>query len=437
MLPNNHPDPEVRLNHLATAVKLVYASAYLERPRRYLEAIGHDLAESRMAVLVQEVAGRSYGRYFYPAISGVAQSHNYYPVFQMRPEDGVATIAVGLGKQVVEGGDAVRFCPRYPQVMPQFRSPAEVMRVAQRDFFALDLGRGEADLLGGTDATLARLDLSQAEADGTLAVAGSVVDTDEDRIYDGLARRGSRVVTFARILKHSVFPLCSILNELFEICRKELGFAVEIEFAIDIDANPAHEPEFFFLQIRPLVASRERCDIAPESMPAGKLLCRSARVLGNGRVPDVRDIVYVDAARFDRGRSAEVASVVASMNEKLIRERRPYVLIGPGRWGSFDSWLGIPVAWHQISGARVIVEVPAAVLPLEPSHGTHFFHNMTSAGIGYFSLSGSDDKEFVRWELLGALAGEEIAPAVRHVRTSQPLVIRMDGRTQQGVILLS
>jgi hypothetical protein len=390
-----------------------------------------------MAVLVQEVAGRRYGRYFYPAISGVAQSHNYYPVFQMRPEDGVATIAVGLGKQVVEGFDAVRFCPRYPQVMPQFRSPAEVMRVAQRDFFALDLGRGEADLLGGTDATLARLDLSQAESDGTLAIAGSVVDTDEDRIYDGLARRGSRVVTFARILKHNVFPLCSILNELFEICRKELGFAVEIEFAIDIDADPAHEPEFFFLQIRPLVASRERCDIALESMPAGKLLCRSERVLGNGRVPDVRDIVYVDAARFDRGRSAEVASVVASMNEKLIRERRPYVLIGPGRWGSFDSWLGIPVAWHQISGARVIVEVPAADLPLEPSQGTHFFHNMTSAGIGYFSLSGSDDKEFVRWELLGALAGEEIAPAVRHVRTSQPLVIRMDGRTQQGVILLS
>ncbi|MCL5742360.1 MAG: hypothetical protein M1541_00325 [Acidobacteria bacterium] len=437
MLPNNHPDPEVRLNHLATAVKLVYASAYLERPRRYLEAIGHDLAESRMAAIVQEVAGRRYGRYFYPAISGVAQSHNYYPVFQMKPEDGVATIAVGLGKQVVEGGDAVRFCPRYPQVMPQFRSPAEVMRVAQRDFFALDLGCGTADLLGGTDATLARLDLSQAEADGTLAVAGSVVDTDEDRIYDGLARRGSRVVTFARILKHNAFPLCAILNELFEICRRELGFAVEIEFAIDIDANPAHEPEFFFLQIRPLVASRERCDIAPASMPAGKMLCRSERVLGNGRVEGIHDIVYVDAARFDRSRSAQVASVVASVNEKLIRERRPYLLIGPGRWGSFDSWLGIPVAWHQISGARVIVEVPAADLPIEPSQGTHFFHNMTSAGIGYFSLSGSGEKEFVRWDLLGALPGEEIAPAVHHVRTSHPLVVRMDGRTQQGVILLS
>lgn len=437
MLPNNHPDFEVRLNHLATAVKLVYASAYVERPRRYLEAVGHDLAEARMAVLIQEVAGHGYGRYFYPAISGVAQSHNYYPVFQMKPEDGVATIALGLGKQVVEGGDAVRFCPRYPQVLPQFRSPAEVMKVAQREFFALDLGRGEADLLGGTDATLARLQLSQAEADGTLALAGSVVATDEDRIYDGVGRRGSRVVTFARILKHNAFPLCAILNELFEVCRRDLGFAVEIEFAVDLDADPARTPEFYFLQMRPLVASRERCDIAQESVPLDKLLCRSQRVLGNGRIEGVRDIVYVDSAKFDRGRSADVASVVAEINERLTRERRPYLLIGPGRWGSFDPWIGIPVSWHQIAGARAIVEVPANDLPMEPSQGTHFFHNMTSAGIGYFSLDGSNEKEFVRWDLLDALPGEEIAFGVRHVRLTHPLSVRMDGQTQQGVILLS
>jgi CheY-like chemotaxis protein len=436
MLPNNHPDFEVRLNHLATAMKLVYASAYVERPRRYFEAIGQDLAEAGMAVIVQEVAGRRYGRHFYPAISGVAQSHNYYPIFQMKPEDGVATIALGLGKQVVEGGDAVRFCPRYPQVLPQFRSPAEVMRVAQREFFALDLERSEADLLGGTDATLARLQLSQAEADGTLALAGSVVATDEDRIYDGVGRRGSRVVTFARILKHNVFPLCAILNELFEACRRDLGFAVEIEFAVDLDPDPSRESEFYFLQMRPLVASRERCDVASDSIPPDKLLCRSQRVLGNGRIEGLRDVVYVDCATFDRGRSAEVASVVAEINERLTRERRHYVLVGPGRWGSFDPWIGIPVAWHQISGARVIVEVPAKDLPMEPSQGTHFFHNMTSAGIGYFSLGESNEKEFIRWELLNALPGEEIALGVRHVRLTHPLSVRMDGQTQQGVISL-
>jgi len=437
MLPNNHPDFEVRLKQLETAVKLVYASAYLERPRRYLEAIGHDLAESRMAVLVQEVAGRRYGRYFYPAISGVAQSHNYYPVFKMTPEDGVATIALGLGKQVVEGGDAVRFCPRYPQVLPQFRSPAEVMRVAQREFFALDLGCSEADLLSGSDATLAHLDLSQAEEDGTLALAGSVVDIDEDRIYDTLARRGSRVVTFARVLKHNAIPLCAILNELFDLFRKDVGFPVEIEFAVDADAGPSHEPEFYFLQMRPLVASRERCDIASDSTPAGKLLCRSERVLGNGRIEGLHDIVYVSPAGFDRARTVELASAVAELNDNLVRARRPYVLIGPGRWGSFDRWIGIPVSWHQISGARAIVEVPAADLPMEPSQGTHFFHNMTSAGIGYFSLSGSSSNEFVRWDLLDALPGQELVRGLRHVRTTRRLSVHMDGQTQRGVILLS
>ena len=436
MLPNNHPDPAVRLNQLASAVQMVYASAYVERPRRYLEAIGHDLTEARMAVIIQEIAGRRYGQHFYPAISGVAQSHNYYPVFQMKPEDGVATIALGLGKQVVEGGDAVRFCPRYPQVLPQFRSPAEVMRVAQREFFALDLNRSQADLLAGQDATLARLQLSQAEEDGTLAMAGSVVDTDEDRIFDGVGRRGSRVVTFARILKHNVFPLCAILNELFEACRRDLGFPVEIEFAVDVDADRSRDPEFYFLQMRPLVALREQCDIAPDSVPPEKMLCRSQRVLGNGRIEGLRDILYVDAANFDRGRSAEVASIVAAFNERLTCERRHYVLIGPGRWGSFDPWIGIPVAWHQISWARAIVEVPARDLPMEPSQGTHFFHNMTSAGIGYFSLGGSNENEFVRWELLKELPGEEIGPGVRHIRLARPLSVRMDGRTQQGVISL-
>ena len=437
MLPNNHPDLEVRLNQLMTAVKLVYASAYVERPRRYMEAVGHELTESRMAVIVQEIAGSQYGRHFYPAISGVAQSHNYYPVFQMKPEDGVATIALGLGKQVVEGGEAVRFCPRYPHVLPQFRSPAEVMDVAQREFFALDLEREDADLLRGTDATIARLPLSQAEADGTLSVAGSVVDTEEDRIYDGVSRRGSRVVTFARVLKHNYFPLCGILNDLFEACRRDLGFPVEIEFAVDVDADPSHEPEFYFLQMRPLVASRERCDIAANPVPHDKLLCRSHRVLGNGCIEGLRDIVYVDPARFDRGRSADVASVIAAMNERLGRERRNYVLIGPGRWGSFDPWIGIPVAWHQISAARVIVEVPAKDLPIEPSQGTHFFHNVTSAGIGYFSLAAVNETEFVRWDLLEAQRGEEIAPGVRHVRFTRPVSVRMDGQTQQGVIAIA
>lgn len=436
MLPNNHPDFAVRLNQLVSAVKLVYASGYVEKPRRYLEGIGQDVAETRMAVIIQEVVGRRHGRYFYPTISGVAQSHNFYPVFQMKPEDGVATVALGLGKQVVEGGDAVRFCPRYPQVLPQFRSPAEVLKVSQREFFALDLERNTADLVRGTDATLARLPLCQAEEDGTLSLVGSVVDTTEDRIYDGLGRRGPRVVTFARILKHNIFPLCGILDELLEVCRKNLGFAIEIEFAVDLDPDPSAKPVFYLLQMRPLVASRERCDIGADAAPQDKLLCRSERVLGNGRIEGLRDIVYVDGEKFDRGQSAEVASVVERINESLGRERRNYILIGPGRWGSFDPWIGIPVVWHQICWAKVIVEVPAKDLPMEPSQGTHFFHNLTSAGIGYFALSGSNGNEFVRWDLLRSMPGREIAPGIRHIRLSRPLSVRMDGQLQQGVIAL-
>jgi hypothetical protein len=436
MLPNNHPELAVRLNHLMTAVKLVYASAYLERPRKYMESVGNDLTESRMAVLIQEVAGHQYGRYYYPTISGVAQSHNYYPVFQMKPEDGVATIALGLGKQVVEGGDAVRFCPRFPQVLPQFRSPGEVMNVAQREFFALDLESGEADLLRGTDATLRRLPLSQAELDGTLAIAGSVVDTVEDRIYDGVARRGARVVTFARVLKHGLFPLSGILNDLFDACRRDLGFPAEIEFAVDLPADSSREATFHFLQMRPLVAQRERCDIDSDAISREKLLCRSERVLGNGCIEGLRDIVYLSPSRFSRGRSAEVASVVAEINEELSKHDRHYLLIGPGRWGSFDPWIGIPVAWHQISWARVIVEVPAADLPMEPSQGTHFFHNVTSAGIGYFSLTDSNANEMVRWDVLDGHPGKEYALGVRHVRLPRPFSVRMDGQTQRGVVVL-
>jgi hypothetical protein len=437
MLPNNHDDPGERLEQLVSAIRMVYASAYLERPRRYLEAIGMDPSEAKMAVVIQEVVGRRYGDTFYPPISGVAQSHNHYPVFQMKPEDGVATVALGLGKQVVEGGDAVRFCPRYPEVLPQFNTPKDVLAFSQREFFALDLTRSTSDLTRGSEATLIRLPLSVAEEHGTLQALGSVYSEADDRLYDGLGRPGPRLVTFARILKQGIFPLCAIVNTLLDMCRERLGFAVEIEFAVSLDQDPEREPEFHFLQMRPLVARRERCDLALESIPTEMLLCRSARVMGNGHVEGVRDIVYIHPERFERSYSNEAAAAVAALNERLGRERRTYVLIGPGRWGSFDPWIGIPVVWHQISWARVIVESSAKDLPMEPSQGTHFFHNLTSAGIGYFSLRRASDDEFVRWDLLDALPGEEITPWLRLLRTPRPLDVLMDGQTQRGLIALT
>jgi hypothetical protein len=270
-----------------------------------------------------------------------------------------------------------------------------------------------------------------------LPLIGGVVSIENDRVHDGVNRPGTRVVTFARILKHDVFPLCGILKELIRMCRKDLGFAVEIEFAVNLDADPTREPEFCFLQMRPLVAMRERCDLVLDAIPKDKVLCRSQRVLGNGRIEDLRDVLYIHPDRFDRGRSVEVVSALATANERLAREKRPYLLVGPGRWGSFDPWIGIPVLWHQISWAKVIVELPASDLPTDPSQGTHFFHNMTSAGIGYFSLAGASDNEFISWYALETLPGESVGPWLRHVRLDAPLSVRMDGQTQHGIITLS
>jgi len=433
MLPNNHPRASVRLDQLCGAIQLVYASAFLERPRRYHQSIGLTPAEEKMAVIVQEVVGRAHGHIYYPTFSGVAQSHNYYPIFDMKPEDGVATVALGLGKQVVEGGDAVRFCPRYPQVIPQFGSPASVLKVSQRDFFALDLSRSQADLVQGTDSTLVKLPLSRAEEDGSLHWVGSVVCAADNRVYDGINRPGARVVTFAHVLKSNVFPLAAILERLLEIGRENVGFPLELEFAVNLEGG---EPVFYFLQLRPLVARRERGDISLEAIPPHKMICRSHRVLGNGKVDDLRDILYIHPGRYDRARSREVAARVSEINDRLMGENRRYILMGPGRWGSLDPWIGIPVVWHQISQAKIIVELPARDMPLDPSQGTHFFHNLISAGIGYFSLASSNEKEFVRWEILESLPGEQVTPWLRHVRLDQPLTVHMDGQTQKGVICL-
>lgn len=435
MLPNNHPHTDVRQAELERAIRLVYASAHLDSPRRFHAALGMNPADEKMAVVIQEIAGQARGDVFYPTFSGVAQSFNYYPVSRMKPEDGVATVALGLGKQVVEGGEAVRFCPRHPQILPQFSSPAAVLEASQRSFYALDLSRPVVDLTEGTGATLVRLPLERAEADGALEVIGGVVSRADDRVYDGVNRPGARVVTFGRILKGRLFPLCEVLDRLLGIGRENLGFALEMEFAVSLDESGGGE--LAFLQMRPLVARRERFDLALDTLDATKVLCRSRRVMGNGRVEGIRDLVYVDPASFERSCSAEAASVVAEVNERLRGESRPYILVGPGRWGSLDSWIGIPVTWHQISGARVIVEVPCRDLPMDPSQGTHFFHNLTSAGIGYFSLAEVDETSFVRWDLLASLPGESLRPWLRHVRLEQALLVRMDGHTQCGLVSLT
>ncbi len=435
MLPNLAADPERRFAELCQAVKMVYASAYTTSIKRYFQTLKLNMEEEKMAVIVQELVGRRYGSLFYPAISGVAQSFNYYPFARMESEDGVAAVGLGFGKMVVEGGDVFRFCPRHPGIQPQAATPQDVIRVSQKQFYALDLDRPNPDLGFGKGANLCAFDLDRAERDLTLHPVGSVISAQDDRIVDDLAEEGVRVVTFAPVLKRKLFPLGDILTELLKAGKDSLGTEVEIEFAANADYHPRTQPEFYLLQIRPMASSREQVAQEIECLDPQQALCACRRVMGNGVVENVRDIVYCHPDRFDFTQTRRIAETIGRLNQALMNQQRRYVLIGPGRWGTGVPSLGMPVNWQQVAGAAVIVETAAPGRPVDPSQGAHFFHNLASSGIGYFSVLGGDGENFVRWdalERLPAVGGDE---RVRHVRLEQPLRVCMDALHRRGLIV--
>jgi hypothetical protein len=397
-----------------------------------------------MAVLLQEIVGRPHGDRFYPDFSGVARSHNVYPSPPMKSEDGIAAVALGFGRTVVEGGACLRFCPRYPRNVLSASTVENLVKDAQRSFYALDLTRGTAR--GGPEgAELTRLDLEAAETDGALDAVGSTWSPENNRVDDGLARPGVRLVTFAPILKHGVFPLAELLDRLLAIGREGTGTEVEIEFAVALggsapEAGPSGggavlRPRFGFLQLRPLTLAAGLEAVVVDDLPEAALVCRSDSVLGHGRLNDLRDVVVVDYERFDRLRSVEVAEQVARFNDQLQQRGVPYLLIGVGRWGSLDRHLGIPVTWNQIAGARVIVESGFRDLQVTPSQGTHFFQNLSSLNIGYFTVNPQAGDGFVDWEWLRSRPAVEETAFVRHLRFETPLQVRMDGRSGRGAIL--
>jgi hypothetical protein len=436
MLPNSSPDDTLRLGRLTEAIKMVYASAYTLSIKRYFQTLRLNLDEEKMAVIVQELVGRSYGELFYPAVSGVAQSFNYYPFARMEPGDGVATVALGLGKTVVDGGNALRFCPRHPNLTPHAATPAELLQTSQRRFYALDLGHQEADWFAEAGATLSLHGLDRAERDTTLNWAGSVIAAGEDRVVDDLGRPGERVVTFAPILRHGAFPLCPILNGLLELGKESMGSEVELEFAANLDDAPSRDPEFYLLQIRPMVTSRERSLVEGEPLEPERALCLCTRVMGNGLIEDVRDLVYCHPARFRFDRTRETAETIARLNQALLDAGRRYVLIGPGRWGTRIPSLGVPVNWQQVAGAALIVETEAPGKRLDASQGAHFFHNLAATGIGYFSIPATDADNLVRWDRLEELPAEAEEGGVRHVRTTLPFRILMDALGHRGAVML-
>lgn len=434
MVPNNHHDQRVRLRDLIEGIKRVYASTYYQSVKRYLKSTPYRLEEEKMAVVIQKLVGKTRANRYYPSFSGVARSYNFYPIKPMTTSDGIASVALGLGKTVVEGGATVRFCPRYPKHIVHFSSVDEILKYSQNTFFALDMPDPEAPVEAGHKMELLSCGLDVAEADGVLADLGSTYSLENHTIYDGVSRKGPRLVTFAPILKYNVFPLPAILEELLDLCRKGMNGPVEIEFAVNTSTPKEQPAEFYLLQMRPMVIEQEMERLSILDTHKQDLICRSDVVLGNGSVSNIHDVVVVDYDRFDRRKSEQVAGEIRGFNHELVDSNRPYLLIGVGRWGSADPWLGIPVRWEDINGARVIVEAGLRDINVAPSQGTHFFQNITSSRVGYITVHDTDGS-FIDWEWLNEQNAAESAEFTRRLQFEQPISVIMDGNRRSAVIL--
>jgi hypothetical protein len=434
LLPNNHPDPEVRLIQLIGAIKLVFSSIYSDNSRIYFEAVNYKVEQEKMAVVIQAVVGHRYGEIFYPHISGTAQSFNFYPVANMTPHDGFAVAAVGLGQYVLDGERAFRFSPAYPAL--DIVSIRDLTRYSQTEFYAVNLAQSEVDLLQGENAGLVKLDISRAESDGTLTHAASVYSVDDDTLKPGLSMPGPRVVNFANILKYDYLPLANTVKTVLEVVREAFGAPVEIEYAVDLDKDDDGRATFYLLQIKPLVGSGAGYSIDPESVFNEDTLLVSRKSMGNGLVEGITDIIYVEPDRFDNLKTNEMAEEIDAINRKMLAQGRKYVLIGPGRWGTKDRFLGIPVEWPQISNARIIVEVSLPNFHVDASQGSHFFHNVTSMSIGYLAVNEATAEGVIMWNKLRNQKEIGKGHWFRHVRFPKPMVIRMDGKIGMAVISL-
>ena len=428
MLPNDHDRTDVRLRQLLTAIKRVYASTFSRAAKQYLSGGPYRLEEEKMAVVLQRIVGGRHGRRFYPEIGGVARSHNFYPLPPMRSEDGLTAVGLGLGETVVSGGACFRFCPRYPRHIVQFSSVQDTLVNAQREFYALELGRDSS-----TPFAPVRFDLAAAERDGTLAWVGSTYSPENDVVYDGISRSGVRLVTFAPILKHDLFPLAELVDALLRMTVEGTSTPVELEFAAHLPAQGS--PEFGLLQLRPLGRVREVPEVDLPRVDRERVMCASDNALGHGTIDGVRDVVVVDVHRFDRMRTRDIARAVAQLNADLMTRRRAYVLIGVGRWGSADPLLGIPVTWDQIAGARAIVEAGFADFRVTPSQGSHFFQNLAAGDIGYFTVNPDAGDGFVDWQWLAKQPAVSETEFVRHLRFDRPIAVAINGRAHAGVML--
>ena len=447
MIPNNAKHPGKRHAELCAAVKLVYASTFSQNAKSYLQSTGKWVEEEKMAVIVQSLVGRRHGKRFYPTFAGVGESYNFYPIGPQKPEEGVVHVALGLGRFVVAGGASMRFNPRRPGVLPPFPSVKALLHNTQQHFFALDMSHTSQDLERDLYETIRDYSLKDSEEDGTLVAVGSVFSADESRVRDDLSLPGPRIVTFNNILRHKAIPLAETLSRLLNIAEEGLGGPVELEFAVDMGnwgrrvrrGRKLHLPELYVLQVRPFAGYLRHTEDFALSFDAEESLCVSSSSLGHGLDREVRDVVYVCRDRWEASHNKAIAAEVAQLNQTLGEEKRPYMLVGPGRWGTADEWLGIPVQWSQISNVKFLVEASPAGYDVEPSQGSHFFHNITSRRLGYLTLPPGADKnagskEFFDWGWLDAQSACQRTEHLRHVRFDEPLTVVLNGRKGRGVV---
>lgn len=425
------------LRNLSDAIKAVYASVFYRDSKAYMTATSNLIDQEKMAVVLQEVVGTRYGTHFYPTISGVARSLNFYPIGNEKAEDGIANIALGLGKYIVDGGVTLRFSPCHPHSILQMSTLDFALRETQTRFYALDLADEKAvqEFSVNDGFNLLKLNLKDADADGALKYIVSTYDPYDMIIRDGYYAGGRKILSFVNILQHEVFPLSETLDQLLKIGQKEMGRPVEIEFAVNISREDPKKAAFYLLQIRPIVDNKEVIDEDLTLIPESDTILSSKNVLGNGIISDVHDIIYVKSESFNASNNQLIAYEIEKINRQFTGTDQGYILVGPGRWGSSDTWLGIPVKWPHICNARVIVECGLENYRIDPSQGTHFFQNLTSFGVGYFTVNPFNGDGWFDESYLNALPAIEETTYLRHVRFERPAIIKMDGKKSLGVIL--
>lgn len=436
ILPNNHPNIEIRLNQLMAAIRLIYASVFAPQTRAYFESIHYRLEEEQMAILIQELAGSQFGSYFFPHISGVAQSYNFYPIAGVEAEEGLASIALGLGEYVMEGEKTFLFCPRQPQI--QLLQESELLQSSQQYFYALNVQQQQFNLTDGSLSTLQRLPISVAENLQALNKLASTWDPYSSKLRPGLHQSGQRVLNFSYILQYHQFPLAEILDAVLDIGKNALGTHVEIEFAVRLNDNSSLPSKgiFYLLQIKPLHKKEPEFQAEFLNPDSDRLLLFTRKGVGNGQLDHLHYLMVVHPQRFDRSRTVQIAGEIAQLNEEMKLKGEKYILMGPGRWGSRDQWLGIPVQWNHISQVACIVEIGLEGFPFEPSMGSHFFHNITSMNIGYFMVPAGDSEFFIREDLFPSFRKIRELPHTTLYYSSDPLTVIMDGRDRKYGILI-